>query len=167
MQGLRKRGPIRRLSTRLIYFVQENWRRIWVLALWALIMIGLFTWKFLQYKQKNAFKVMGYCLPTAKGAAETLKLNMALILLPMCRNTITWLRSTRLGYSVPFDDNVNFHKVHPKSFTNRFNWSMAYSVRLSLVPIYRRDFYLKVTLWLIFAVYLNNKFLLDAVHYEP
>ncbi|OAY56435.1 respiratory burst oxidase homolog protein A [Manihot esculenta] len=111
LQGLRKRGPIRRLSTRLIYFVQENWRRIWVLALWALIMIGLFTWKFLQYKQKNAFKVMGYCLPTAKGAAETLKLNMALILLPMCRNTITWLRSTRLGYSVPFDDNVNFHKT--------------------------------------------------------
>lgn len=54
---------------------------------------------------------MGYCLLTAKGAAETLKFNMALILLPVCRNTITWLRSTRLGFFVPFDDNINFHKT--------------------------------------------------------
>ncbi|XP_057993638.1 respiratory burst oxidase homolog protein A-like isoform X2 [Hevea brasiliensis] len=115
LQGLRRRGPIRRLSTQLIYFLQENWRRIWVLTLWALIMIGLFTWKFSQYKRKNAFKVMGYCLLTAKGAAETLKLNMALILLPVCRNTITWLRSTRLGYFVPFDDNINFHKKYLKN----------------------------------------------------
>ncbi|KAJ6397499.1 hypothetical protein OIU77_018500 [Salix suchowensis] len=55
---------------------------------------------------------MGYCVTTAKGAAETLKFNMALILLPVCRNTITWLRSkTKLGMAVPFDDNINFHKV--------------------------------------------------------
>ncbi|MBA0862364.1 hypothetical protein Goshw_007627 [Gossypium schwendimanii] len=65
----------------------------------------------LGYIEKNAFKVMGYCLLTAKGAAETLKFNMALILMPVCRNTITWLRSTKLGLFVPFDDNINFHKT--------------------------------------------------------
>lgn len=55
---------------------------------------------------------MGYCVSIAKGGAETLKFNMALILLPVCRNTITWLRSkTKLGGVVPFDDNINFHKV--------------------------------------------------------
>ncbi|KAI5601368.1 hypothetical protein POPTR_001G098300v4 [Populus trichocarpa] len=111
LQGLRKRSPIRRVSKQCVYFFQENWRRIWVLTLWVMIMIGLFAWKFFQYKQKNAFQVMGYCLLTAKGAAETLKFNMALILLPVCRNTITWLRSTRLGPLVPFDDNINFHKT--------------------------------------------------------
>ncbi|KAJ4826157.1 hypothetical protein Tsubulata_037359 [Turnera subulata] len=111
LQGLRKKGPIRRVSSEFVYFLQENWKRIWVVTLWIMIMVGLFTWKFLQYKQKNAFKVMGYCLLTAKGAAETLKFNMALILLPVCRNTITWLRSTRLAYLVPFDDNINFHKT--------------------------------------------------------
>ncbi|CAN7081663.1 unnamed protein product [Brassica oleracea var. botrytis] len=37
---------------------------------------------------------------------------MALVLLPVCRNTITWLRNkTRFGVLVPFDDNINFHKV--------------------------------------------------------
>ncbi|GER33035.1 respiratory burst oxidase homolog [Striga asiatica] len=111
LHGLRHRGRLRRISTKLLYFLQENWRRIWVLTIWILIMIGLFTWKFYQYKQKNAYKVMGYCLLTAKGAAETLKFNMALVLLPVCRNTITWLRSSKLGYFVPFDDNINFHKT--------------------------------------------------------
>ncbi|PPD69293.1 hypothetical protein GOBAR_DD33827 [Gossypium barbadense] len=46
------------------------------------------------------------------GATETLKLNMALILLPVCRNIITWLKNkTKLGAVVPFDDNLNFHKT--------------------------------------------------------
>ncbi|XP_027340560.1 respiratory burst oxidase homolog protein A isoform X1 [Abrus precatorius] len=111
LQGLRKKSPIRRMSRRLLYYLQENWRRLWVLTLWVCIMIGLFTWKFIQYKHKDGFQIMGYCLLTAKGAAETLKFNMALILLPVCRNTITWLRSTKLGYILPFDDNINFHKT--------------------------------------------------------
>ncbi|KAL8141610.1 hypothetical protein V2J09_014642 [Rumex salicifolius] len=107
----RYQSQIQRLRTNLFYFFEDNWKRIWVLALWIMIMIGLFSWKFIQYKNKNAFKVMGYCLTTAKGAAETLKLNMALILFPVCRNTITWLRSTLLAYIFPFDDNINFHKT--------------------------------------------------------
>ncbi|KAH0857345.1 hypothetical protein HID58_085606 [Brassica napus] len=111
LQGLRKNSRIHRMSSDFVYFMQENWKRIWVLSLWIMIMIGLFLWKFFQYKQKDAFHVMGYCLLTAKGAAETLKFNMALILFPVCRNTITWLRSTRLSYFIPFDDNINFHKT--------------------------------------------------------
>ncbi|XP_022978940.1 respiratory burst oxidase homolog protein A-like [Cucurbita maxima] len=111
LHGVRQRSRIKRFSTNALYFLRENWRRIWVLTLWILIMVGLFTWKFFQYRHKNAFKIMGYCLTTAKGAAETLKFNMALILLPVCRNTITWLRKTKIGYYVPFDDNINFHKI--------------------------------------------------------
>ncbi|KAK9080589.1 hypothetical protein SSX86_000347 [Deinandra increscens subsp. villosa] len=94
------------------YFLQDNWQRVWVIALWIGAMAGLFTWKYIQYKNRVAFDVMGHCVCIAKGAAETLKLNMALILLPVCRNTITWLRNkTKLGVVVPFDDNLNFHKV--------------------------------------------------------
>lgn len=107
----RWRTPLQRFSEMAKYFLDENWRRVWVLVLWVVAVLGLFTWKFLQYRQRSAFEVMGYCVCTAKGAAETLKLNMALILLPMCRNTITWLRSTFMGSIVPFDDNINFHKV--------------------------------------------------------
>lgn len=103
---------IERASYALKCIVLDNWQRGWILLLWVMIMAGLFTWKFLQYRRRAAVQVMGYCLATAKGAAETLKLNMALVLLPVCRNILTWPRSTRAKLLVPFDDNNNFHKVN-------------------------------------------------------
>ncbi|XP_078156708.1 respiratory burst oxidase homolog protein E-like isoform X2 [Carex rostrata] len=107
----RCRIPIRRAFSKVRYATQENWRRTWVIFLWVAMMAALFVWKFMQYRRTVAFRVMGYCLPTAKGAAETLKLNMALVLLPVCRNTLTWLRSTWARYFVPFDDSITFHKM--------------------------------------------------------
>lgn len=105
-------NPLKRWCHKTKYLVMDNWQRLWVMMLWLGILAGLFTYKFVQYRHKAAYKVTGYCVCTAKGAAETLKFNMALILLPVCRNTITWLRNkTRLGVLVPFDDNLNFHKV--------------------------------------------------------
>jgi respiratory burst oxidase len=105
-------NPLRRWYRRASYFLEDNWRRCWVLLLWFSICAGLFAWKFVQYRRRAVFEVMGYCVCVAKGGAETLKFNMALILLPVCRNTITWLRNrTAAGRFVPFDDNINFHKV--------------------------------------------------------
>ncbi|KAG2706341.1 hypothetical protein I3843_05G089000 [Carya illinoinensis] len=105
-------NPLRRWYQKIKYFLLDNWQRVWVMMLWLGIMMGLFAYKFVQYRNKAAFHVMGYCVCVAKGGAETLKFNMALILLPVCRNTITWLRNkTKLGTIVPFDDNLNFHKV--------------------------------------------------------
>ncbi|PKU77282.1 respiratory burst oxidase homolog protein C [Dendrobium catenatum] len=105
-------NPLRRYYQSVKYFVQDNWKRIWVISLWLTICAALFAWKFVQYRRRAVYHVMGYCVCAAKGAAETLKFNMAIILLPVCRNTITWLRNkTKLGGVVPFDDNLNFHKV--------------------------------------------------------
>ncbi|XP_076960281.1 respiratory burst oxidase homolog protein C-like [Bidens hawaiensis] len=111
-------NPIRRWYEDLKYFLQDNWQRCWVIALWIGTMAGLFTWKYIQYKNRAVYDLLGPCVCIAKGAAETLKLNMAIILLPVCRNTITWLRNkTRLGVAVPFDDNLNFHKVIAMAIT--------------------------------------------------
>ncbi|KAB2633944.1 respiratory burst oxidase protein E-like [Pyrus ussuriensis x Pyrus communis] len=110
--SLKPKNLVRRLSRSLQCLALENWRRGWILLLWVVAMACLFVWKFYQYRKNRAtFQVMHYCLPVAKGAAETLKLNMALILLPVCRNTLTWLRSTRARSFIPFDDNINFHKI--------------------------------------------------------
>ncbi|XP_075662534.1 respiratory burst oxidase homolog protein C-like isoform X2 [Castanea sativa] len=103
---------LRRWCQSTEYFLQDNWQRVWVILLWIGIMSGLFTYKYVQYRNKAAYEVMGHCVCMAKGAAETLKLNMALILLPVCRNTLTWLRNkTTLGVVIPFDDNLNFHQM--------------------------------------------------------
>ncbi|XP_068662127.1 respiratory burst oxidase homolog protein E-like [Aristolochia californica] len=109
--AMKPKNMVRRLSSTLRWRIQENWQRAWIILVWFLIMAGLFSWKFVQYRRRAVFHVMGYCVTTAKGAAETLKLNMALILLPVCRNTLTWLRSTKARFLVPFDDNINFHKM--------------------------------------------------------
>ncbi|KAL0397185.1 UNVERIFIED_CONTAM: Respiratory burst oxidaseprotein C [Sesamum calycinum] len=103
--------PLKRWYRDFHYSLLDNWQRVWVMAVWIGAMVGLFAYKYVQYRNRAVFGVMGHCVCMAKGAAETLKLNMALILLPVCRNTITWLRNkTRLGVAVPFDDNLNFHK---------------------------------------------------------
>nr|QVP25927.1 membrane-bound NADPH oxidase [Hordeum vulgare] len=108
----RDANPLRRGLTATRYFLEDNWKRVWVMALWLSINAGLFAWKFYAYRRHPTFDVMGYCVCVAKGGAETTKFNMAVILLPVCRNTVTWLRSrTRLGAAVPFNDNINFHKV--------------------------------------------------------
>ena len=105
------RTPVSRAMSRTTEFIHDNWKRIWVIVLWLSINVALFVWKFNQYQQTKAFKIMGYCLCVAKGGAETLKFNMALILLPVCRSTLTTLRSTSLSKIFPFDDNINFHKT--------------------------------------------------------
>ncbi|KAK6925109.1 Ferric reductase transmembrane component-like domain, partial [Dillenia turbinata] len=100
------------LMSKVEVLFRTYWRRAWVVALWFIICISLFSWKFSQYRHRKAFQVMGYCLCTAKGAAETLKFNMALILIPVCRNTMTWLRANSMINSViPFNDSINFHKL--------------------------------------------------------
>ncbi|KAL5765107.1 hypothetical protein ACOSQ2_017701 [Xanthoceras sorbifolium] len=112
MKNTQIHNPIRRCYHSTKHFLIDNWQRVWVMALWIWLMVGLFTYKYVQYRHRAAYEVMGHCVCIAKGAAETLKFNMALILLPVCRNTITWLRNqTKLGVVLPFDDNLNFHKV--------------------------------------------------------
>ncbi|CAL9782826.1 unnamed protein product [Musa acuminata subsp. burmannicoides] len=111
MIPMRYRNPVNKFVSKTADSVHENWKRIWVISFWLTLNIVLAAWKFAQYKRKAAFEVMGYCVCIAKAAAETLKFNMALILIPVCRNTLTRLRSTRLSSVFPFDDNINFHKV--------------------------------------------------------
>ncbi|CAA0823154.1 Putative respiratory burst oxidase homolog protein H [Striga hermonthica] len=105
------RTPVSKFVSKNTERFFENWMKIWVLCLWSFINISLFIWKFNQYKKRAAFRVMGYCLCSAKASAETVKFNMALILLPVCRRTLTWLRESFLGTFIPFDENINFHKI--------------------------------------------------------
>ncbi|KAI3959485.1 hypothetical protein MKW98_019075, partial [Papaver atlanticum] len=104
-------SSVSELFDKIKYFLLDNWERIWVIALWIGVMVGLFTYKFIKYRNKAVYEIMGYCVCTAKGSAETLKFNMALIFV-VCRNTITWLRNkTKLGAVVPFDNSITFHEI--------------------------------------------------------
>ncbi|XP_058761130.1 putative respiratory burst oxidase homolog protein H [Vicia villosa] len=105
------RTPVRKFISKTTEFVHDKWKKIWIVVLWLAVNLILFVWKFLQYKEKPAYEVMGSCVCLAKGAAETLKFNMALIVLTMCRRTLTMLRGSFLSQIIPFDDNIHFHIV--------------------------------------------------------
>ncbi|KAK4709572.1 hypothetical protein R3W88_030497 [Solanum pinnatisectum] len=105
------RTPVSKFFSKTSEKIYDNWKRIWVVTLWLSINIILFIWKIEQFKRREAFKIMGYCVCLAKAAGETLKFNMALILIPVCRRTLTQIRESFLGYIIPFDDNINFHKM--------------------------------------------------------
>nr|KAJ0192190.1 hypothetical protein LSAT_V11C800419430 [Lactuca sativa] len=105
------RNPMRKFCTKMFESGLEHWKVMWVLFLFWEMNIALFMWKFHQYNLMPSFQVLGYCSCTAKGAGETLKFNMALILLPVCRRTLTSIRETFLGKLLPVDENINFHKI--------------------------------------------------------
>ncbi|PON84170.1 Respiratory burst oxidase [Trema orientale] len=111
MTPKRNKTPLSKLLSKTRKLIHDNWKRIWVITLWLTLNLGLFLWKFYQYKNRGAYQIMGQCLCFAKGAAETLKFNMALILFPVCRRTLTRLRSSFLNNIFPFDDNINFHQL--------------------------------------------------------
>ncbi|KAI3742390.1 hypothetical protein L1987_60070 [Smallanthus sonchifolius] len=105
------RNPWRKFTTKMFESGLENWKVFWVLFLFWEMNVALFLWKFHQYTMMPSYQVLGYCSCTAKGAGETLKFNMALILLPVCRRTLTAIRETYLGKVLPVDENINFHKI--------------------------------------------------------
>ncbi|XVE59167.1 hypothetical protein DITRI_Ditri05aG0023900 [Diplodiscus trichospermus] len=105
------RTPISKYKSITAEFFSENWRRIWVVLLFVIVNLILFFWKYNQFYGSPMYQITGYCVCVAKGSAEALKLDMALILLPVCRRTLTKLRSTFLHKIIPFDDNINFHKL--------------------------------------------------------
>ncbi|KVI12011.1 FAD-binding 8 [Cynara cardunculus var. scolymus] len=105
------RNPVRKYCTRIFESTLDNWKIVWILFLFWEINMALFLWKFHQYTFMPSYQVLGYCSCTAKAAGETLKFNMALILLPVCRRTLTALRETFIGRLLPVDENINFHKI--------------------------------------------------------
>nr|GMD45380.1 respiratory burst oxidase homolog protein B [Ipomoea batatas] len=53
--------PLVRCYKKLKYFIEDNWKRIWRDGPCGYQSgAGLFTWKFIQYKHKSRFDIMGY-----------------------------------------------------------------------------------------------------------
>ncbi|CAB9514877.1 oxidase homolog protein [Seminavis robusta] len=85
-------------------------KNIW-LALYVLATIAAFGTKAYKYAvhRDDATEIMGGCIVVARGAAQCLNLNCALILIPMLRHVMTRLRQTKLRHYVPFDDLERIH----------------------------------------------------------
>ncbi|KAF9364779.1 hypothetical protein BGX34_000449 [Mortierella sp. NVP85] len=97
-----------------IWMINEG-NRVIFFGLWIMVHIGLFGLAFFNYLFSDNFEksrnLVGITLPTARGAALVLHVDAGVILLPVCRTLISWLRSTPLNRIVPFDKAITFHKA--------------------------------------------------------
>ncbi|CAH8380782.1 unnamed protein product [Eruca vesicaria subsp. sativa] len=107
----RYRTPTSKYISVTAELMLEHWKKIWVVILWLVVNACLFTWKYTEFTTNPLYNIAGRCVSVAKGTAEMLKFNMALVLVPVLRRTLTFLRSTFLSHVIPFDDNINFHKL--------------------------------------------------------
>jgi len=93
-----------------------KFRNMWVEWTWILLYVAgnvaVFTVKAVQYaSHQEALAVFGNCVVVARGCAACLNLNSLLILLPICRHLVTWMRGTPCRKYFPFDAMLEAHQL--------------------------------------------------------
>jgi NADPH oxidase 5 len=92
---------------RLTHWVEEHGVELLFLLAYVLVNVGLFTAALLRYRAAGA---NGF-VQLARGCGACLNFNGALILVPMLRRFLHWIRSQRFGRLLPVDHSVAFHKL--------------------------------------------------------
>ncbi|MCA9710037.1 MAG: ferric reductase-like transmembrane domain-containing protein, partial [Myxococcales bacterium] len=77
------------------------------MALYALANMGLFGEAFWRYRMQGA----GLLVQIARGCGACLNFNGALLLVPMLRYTLRWVRQRRLGRLLPIDESIEIHRL--------------------------------------------------------
>ncbi|KIJ42250.1 hypothetical protein M422DRAFT_60376 [Sphaerobolus stellatus SS14] len=108
------------------WMVNEGGRRLFLFT-WVFlhILVGIFGFANYQLKDNSvtARATFGITFPIARTAALILHVDAIFILLPICRNFISYVRKTPLNHYIPFDKNITFHKLTGWSITF---WSVVH-----------------------------------------
>ncbi|KAI9215984.1 hypothetical protein BC828DRAFT_28931, partial [Blastocladiella britannica] len=86
--------------------------QFWVF--WVVFQAVLFVVGWLKQERDFGLRILDrlqYSVFASRGAGLCLAVTSALLLVPMCRNTMKFLRDTPLGRVIPFDESIFFHKV--------------------------------------------------------
>jgi predicted ferric reductase/Ca2+-binding EF-hand superfamily protein len=94
-------------AARALRFVDNNAALIVLLGLWGLANVALFVHAWLAYEARGANRA----IMLARGAGACLNFDGALVVLPMARRLITWIRRTSLVRLLPVDESVTFHRL--------------------------------------------------------
>ncbi|KAJ1950399.1 hypothetical protein FBU59_000703 [Linderina macrospora] len=85
------------------------------LGFWLAIQVIIYTVALINYKYnplwQNVHNMLGLGFLTARSAALALHVDTALVLFPVCRTVISWIRKTPLNRIIPFDHAILFHQV--------------------------------------------------------
>lgn len=96
-------------------YAQNETSTVVFLMVWILSQVLIFSFAYVNYAYNGEFSTIRESLGTsflmARGTSLPIEINTAVILLPMCRSAISFLRSTPLNNIIPFDKNKSFHKL--------------------------------------------------------
>ncbi|XP_006008590.1 NADPH oxidase 3 [Latimeria chalumnae] len=101
------------------YWILNEGPTVLILLLWLGLNIFLFVYTFLLYEKSEAYAytrvLLGSSLAWARASAMCLNFNCMLILLPVCRNLVSFLRGScsccRGSMRRQFDKNLTFHRM--------------------------------------------------------
>jgi NADPH oxidase 5 len=90
-------------------WLDHGWTPFVIVALWALANAALLAAGMLQ-KARGGHPV-SFVSQVSKATTGPIELNAAIVLFPVLRRLVTWLRRTWLGHAVVVDDAVDFHRI--------------------------------------------------------
>ncbi|KYQ94318.1 superoxide-generating NADPH oxidase flavocytochrome [Tieghemostelium lacteum] len=109
--------------------------KILFFIIYIMINVGLVfaTYYSVSTHQHHAIMLFGKGLYLTRIAAQLVIFNATIILLTMCKQIITWLRSTKLKKIIPLDKYVTFHKLIAvclilASLVHTFGWFVAMGI---------------------------------------
>jgi respiratory burst oxidase len=83
----------------------------WI-TFYGIVNLAFFVYKYIQYYNRpEAQAVMGHCICIARGSAQAINFNSFLILLPMCKHVMTYIRQSRLRFILPLDLYLETHMM--------------------------------------------------------
>lgn len=117
---------LKREQTGFLQSISERWRAIITeleehrqdivyLLMFYVIVAVLFFERFIMYsflsEHMDLRHVMGFGISITRGSAASLSFCYAMLLLSMCRNIMTWIRTMGVREYIPLDSHVKFHKI--------------------------------------------------------
>lgn len=95
--------------------LEEHRQDIVYLLMFYVIVAVLFFERFIIYaflsEHMDLRHVMGAGIAITRGSAASLSFCYAMLLLSMCRNLMTWIRTMGVREYIPLDSHVKFHKI--------------------------------------------------------
>lgn len=114
------------------HYIQNNWVKLAFLALYVALNLLIFFAAFERYASLGA----NLYVQIARGCGAALNFNGALILVPMLRHFMTWLRKTSINNYLPIDESIEFHKlVGQVMFAFAIAHTIAHFLNYTTLPV--------------------------------
>lgn len=87
---------------------ERGWVPIVVLLLWIGVNVGILAFALMRGRTGEP---MNELMQAGRAFAQCINFNGALLLVPVMRRLLTWVRSTWIGRAVPIDEAITFHRI--------------------------------------------------------